>query len=51
MADEQEQQTRRGPGRPRQAHVTRAVLDAVVDLVAENGMNALTMDAVAARAG
>lgn len=51
MADEQEQQTRRGPGRPRQAHVTRAVLDAVVDLVAESGMNALTMDAVAARAG
>ncbi|MFC9499458.1 helix-turn-helix domain-containing protein [Streptomyces sp. NPDC056982] len=29
----------------------RAVLDAVVDLVAESGMAALTMDAVAARAG
>lgn len=42
---------RRGPGRPRQEHVTRAVLDAVVDLVAESGMAALTMDAVAARAG
>ncbi|MFC8229783.1 TetR/AcrR family transcriptional regulator [Streptomyces sp. NPDC057287] len=51
MADEHDQQTRRGPGRPRQAHVTRAVLDAVVDLVAESGMSALTMDAVAARAG
>lgn len=51
MADEQVQRTRRGPGRPRQEHVTRAVLDAVVDLVAESGMNALTMDAVAARAG
>ncbi|MEV0091362.1 TetR/AcrR family transcriptional regulator [Streptomyces sp. NPDC050738] len=49
MADEQAQ--RRGPGRPRQEHVTRAVLDAVVDLVAESGMGALTMDAVAARAG
>ncbi|MFB8414765.1 TetR/AcrR family transcriptional regulator [Streptomyces albidoflavus] len=51
MADDQGQSSRRGPGRPRQAHVTRAVLDAVVDLVAEKGMAALTMDAVAARAG
>ncbi|MFI6940353.1 TetR/AcrR family transcriptional regulator [Streptomyces sp. NPDC050418] len=50
MADEQGQR-RRGPGRPRQEHMTRAVLDAVVDLVAESGMGALTMDAVAARAG
>ncbi|MEU0596963.1 TetR/AcrR family transcriptional regulator [Streptomyces sp. NPDC006393] len=41
----------RGPGRPREERVTRAVLDAVVDLVAERGMSALTMDAVAARAG
>lgn len=45
------ERARRGPGRPRQEHVTRAVLDAVVDLVAESGMAALTMDAVAARAG
>ncbi|MEV5612415.1 TetR/AcrR family transcriptional regulator [Streptomyces sp. NPDC052225] len=45
------QPERRGPGRPRQEHVTRAVLDAVVELVAESGMGALTMDAVAARAG
>lgn len=51
MADEQVQQARRGPGRPRQEHVTRAVLQAVVELVAEEGMGALTMDAVAARAG
>ncbi|MGP3774973.1 TetR/AcrR family transcriptional regulator [Streptomyces sp. SDT5-1] len=51
MADEQVQQARRGPGRPRQEHVTRAVLEAVVELVAEEGMGALTMDAVAARAG
>ncbi|MCX5285407.1 TetR/AcrR family transcriptional regulator [Streptomyces sp. NBC_00198] len=51
MADEQVQGTRRGPGRPRQEHVTRAVLDAVVDLVAAEGMSALTMDAVATRAG
>lgn len=45
------ERARRGPGRPRQEHVMRAVLDAVVDLVAESGMAALTMDAVAARAG
>ncbi|MFJ6608693.1 TetR/AcrR family transcriptional regulator [Streptomyces sp. NPDC091289] len=51
MGDEQARHERRGPGRPRQEHVTRAVLDAVVDLVSESGMGALTMDAVAARAG
>lgn len=49
MADSQ--RARRGPGRPRQEHLTSAVLDAVVELVAESGMAALTMDAVAARAG
>ncbi|MFC8719686.1 TetR/AcrR family transcriptional regulator [Kitasatospora sp. NPDC057198] len=46
-----EERMRRGPGRPRQEHVTASVLDAVVELVAESGMGALTMDAVAARAG
>ncbi|MFE1319617.1 TetR/AcrR family transcriptional regulator [Kitasatospora phosalacinea] len=46
-----EERMRRGPGRPRQEHVTASVLDAVVELVAEHGMGALTMDAVAARAG
>ncbi|MEV5603971.1 TetR/AcrR family transcriptional regulator [Streptomyces sp. NPDC052299] len=51
MADEQVTGAKRGPGRPREERVTRAVLDAVVDLVTENGMGALTMDAVAARAG
>ncbi|WP_406109720.1 TetR/AcrR family transcriptional regulator [Streptomyces sp. NBC_01003] len=51
MSEEQVESARRGPGRPRQEHVTRAVLDAVVDLVAESGMAALTMHAVAARAG
>lgn len=44
-------QSRRGPGRPREERVTGAVLDAVVELVAESGMGALTMDAVATRAG
>lgn len=50
MADEQVQHARRGRGRPREERVTGAVLDAVVELVAESGMGALTMDAVAARA-
>ncbi|MFD5517667.1 TetR/AcrR family transcriptional regulator [Streptomyces sp. NPDC127066] len=51
MAEQRVERERRGPGRPRQEHVTAAVLDAVVALVAESGMGALTMDAVAARAG
>ncbi|MFD8691412.1 TetR/AcrR family transcriptional regulator [Streptomyces sp. NPDC059651] len=50
MAEHRMKQPRRGPGRPREERVTGAVLDAVVDLVAERGMSALTMDAVAARA-
>ncbi|WP_329539403.1 TetR/AcrR family transcriptional regulator [Streptomyces sp. NBC_01358] len=41
----------RGPGRPREERVTGAVLDAVVGLVAEQGIGAVTMDVVAARAG
>ncbi|MFJ7962672.1 TetR/AcrR family transcriptional regulator [Streptomyces sp. NPDC096324] len=51
MAEQRVEGVRRGPGRPRQEHVTAAVLDAVVALVTESGMGALTMDAVAARAG
>lgn len=50
MVDQQGRGTGRGPGRPREERVTRAVLDAVVGLVAERGMGAVTMDAVAARA-
>ncbi|MFJ8660572.1 TetR/AcrR family transcriptional regulator [Streptomyces sp. NPDC093795] len=41
----------RGPGRPREERVTGAVLNAVVDMVHEQGIAAVTMDAVAARAG
>ncbi|WP_318209640.1 MULTISPECIES: TetR/AcrR family transcriptional regulator [unclassified Streptomyces] len=41
----------RGPGRPREERVTGAVLNAVVDMVHEQGIGAVTMDAVAARAG
>jgi AcrR family transcriptional regulator len=40
-----------GPGRPREERVTVAVLEAVVALVTETGLDAVTMDAVAARAG
>ncbi|MEU9828447.1 TetR/AcrR family transcriptional regulator [Micromonospora chersina] len=40
-----------GPGRPRQEHVTGAVLSAVLELMTEQGLTAVTMDAVAARAG
>lgn len=39
-----------GPGRPRDERVTGAVLEAVVALVAEKGVDAVTMDAVAALA-
>ncbi|NLU69463.1 TetR/AcrR family transcriptional regulator [Streptomyces sp. HNM0574] len=51
MAGEEAPNRRRGPGRPRAERVSGAVLDAVVVLVAERGLGALTMDAVAARAG
>lgn len=40
----------KGPGRPRDERMAGAVLDAVVELVAERGMAELTMTAVAARA-
>ncbi|MEV0598797.1 TetR/AcrR family transcriptional regulator [Streptomyces sp. NPDC050315] len=50
MVEKQAEGAVRGPGRPREERVTRAVLDAVVALVAEQGMNAVTMDAVAVRA-
>ncbi|MEV8100078.1 TetR/AcrR family transcriptional regulator [Kitasatospora sp. NPDC085879] len=51
MADKQGRGAVRGPGRPREERVTGAALDAVVALVAERGMSAVTMDAVAERAG
>lgn len=51
MAGTEARGTERGPGRPREERVTGAVLNAVVELVTEQGMQAVTMDAVAARAG
>lgn len=41
----------RRPGRPRDAHAERAILEATIDLVAEVGFAGLTVDAVATRAG
>ena len=38
-------------GRPRDPHVDRAILEAVVDLLSEGGYESLTMEAVACRAG
>lgn len=51
MAGTQSRGSERGPGRPREERVTGAVLNAVVDLVTEEGIGAVTMDAVATRAG
>jgi AcrR family transcriptional regulator len=43
--------TERRPGRPRSAAAAQAVLDATIDLLAEQGYFALSVEAVAARAG
>ncbi len=39
------------PGRPRSAEVDRAIIGATLDLLVDEGYNALTVEAVAARAG
>jgi len=41
----------RKPGRPRDARTDVAILEAVLDLVAQTGLQQVSMDAVAARAG
>jgi len=41
----------RSPGRPRSEQADRAILDATLDLLAEVGVTALSIEAVAARAG
>jgi AcrR family transcriptional regulator len=41
----------RRPGRPRDAGARNAILDATLELLAERGFHATTMDAIAARAG
>jgi AcrR family transcriptional regulator len=45
-------QDRKSPGRPRSARAEQAIIDAVLDLVAEgNSPDAMSIEAVAARAG
>lgn len=40
-----------GPGRPRDPQVDRAIIDAAVELLGDGGVEALSVDAVASRAG
>ncbi|HNE36808.1 MAG TPA: TetR/AcrR family transcriptional regulator, partial [Microthrixaceae bacterium] len=40
-----------GPGRPRDPLVDRAILDAAVELLSDGGIEAMTMESVATRAG
>jgi AcrR family transcriptional regulator len=42
---------RRGPGRPREARVDAAVVEATLAEITEKGLGAATMEAIAARAG
>ncbi|WP_329499898.1 TetR/AcrR family transcriptional regulator [Kitasatospora herbaricolor] len=51
MVGGQARKAERRPGRPREARVTDAALEAVIELITEQGVTAVTMDAVAARAG
>ena len=41
----------RAPGRPRSAQANRAIIDAIVDLLVNQGYREVTIEAVAARAG
>lgn len=43
--------TRRAPGRPRSLEADEAILEAAIDVFAEVGLESLTMEGVAARAG
>jgi AcrR family transcriptional regulator len=50
-APAQETNVGRRPGRPRSEEAHGAILDAAIELIREVGYDALTMDAIAARAG
>lgn len=50
-ADLVDEPATRRPGRPRDARADVAIMQAVLDLVADSGLVGLSMDAVAARAG
>jgi AcrR family transcriptional regulator len=51
MTDKRESGTQRSMGRPRDERADRAILDATLKLMAENGAHDLRMDDVAGRAG
>jgi AcrR family transcriptional regulator len=51
MRASQREKSSSGPGRPRSERAHRAILGAALELVAEQGLSALTMESVAARAG
>ena len=42
---------RRGPGRPRSADADKAIVEATLEMLADEGYYALSLEAVAARAG
>ncbi len=50
-ADVQPQRRPAGPGRPRDPHVDRAIIDSAVELLRDGGVEALSMESVANRAG
>ena len=50
-ADVQPQRRPAGPGRPRDPHVDRAIIDSAVELLSDGGVEALSMESVANRAG
>ena len=51
MASVSEHFPPRSPGRPRSARAHRAILDAAIDLFAEQGYQAMSIEVIAARAG
>jgi AcrR family transcriptional regulator len=50
VATTEETEGRRGPGRPRKAEADASIVSATLELLAERGFQATTMDAIAARA-
>lgn len=50
MTDTAETETRR-PGRPRSAHADKAILAATLELIARDGMQGMSLEGVAERAG